>query len=198
MIEHSSQSIHCVRSAEIASYLDGELSTQAQLQFEDHIKTCSSCAEEAREQRRLLCALDFALSADDPTVQLPRDFAKIVATNAESDMSGVRRRVEHGRALRVCIGLSLAAFFLLGGAALYSTVTVPIIAIARSSVSIGAFATNAVYDAGMGVAVILRALGRRLTFESHQIGLLAFILFAIAIALLPRLIIRYHRKQITE
>lgn len=194
----ASREIKCGRSAETAAYLDGELDAHALLSFEGHLQECPSCTEELREQRRLLCALEFALGANDPCVDLPCDFAQIVATNAESDMSGVRKRVEHGRALRVCLVLALAAFTLLGGATLFASVSIPIKAFARSSISILGFFWNAIYDAGVGVAVILRPLGRRLIFESHPIGLIAFLLFAFALALLPRLIVRYHRAQITE
>lgn len=190
--------IDCQRSAETAAYLDGELDAHALLRFEEHLQECRYCHEELREQQRLLCALDFALGADDPCVELPSDFAQIVATNAESDMSGVRKRVEHRRALRFCVALALAAFLFLGGATLFATVSVPIRVFARTSVSVLGFAWNALYNSGVGAAVILRPVGRRLVFESHPIGLMAILLFAFAIALLPSLIARYHRAQITD
>jgi predicted anti-sigma-YlaC factor YlaD len=188
----------CRWSTEIATYLDGELDAPSQLRFEEHIPQCEPCAEELNEQRRLLCALDFALGANDPFVDLPGDFAQIVATNAESDMSGVRKQVEHRRALRFCIGLALAAFVLLGGATVFTVISVPVKAFARSSVSILGFVWNALYDAGVGASIIIRPLGRRLIFEAHPIALLALLVFAIALALLPRLLVRYHRAQITE
>lgn len=188
----------CLRSAETAAYLDGELDARDQVLFEAHLDECRSCTVELQEQRRLLCALDFALGTDDPGVDLPRDFARTVAANAESDMSGLRNRVEHASALRLCFGLAIAVFTLLGSATLYATISTPIKAFARSFVMILGFVWNAVYDAGVGAAVILRALGRRLIFESHPISLIALLLFAIAIALLPRLIARYHRAQVTE
>lgn len=188
----------CLRSAETAGYLDGELDAPAQLLFETHLAECRSCAEELNEQRRLLCALDLALGTNDPCVALPRDFARVVATNAESDMSGVRKRGEHASALRLCFGLIIAIFTLLGTATVYAAVSDPIKAFTRSSTLVLGFAGNAIYDAGVGAAVILRALGRRLIFESHPISLIAILLFAIAIAMLPRLIAKYHRAQITE
>lgn len=194
----ASRDIDCGRSAETAVYLDGELDANARTLFEEHLQECSSCTEELRVQQRLLCALDFTLRADDPFVELPSDFAHIIATNAESDMRGVRRRIENGRALRFCLGLTLAAFILLGGATLFAAVSIPIKIFARSSVSILGFVWNATYDAGVGAAVILRPLSRRLIFEPNPIGVAALLLFAFAIALLPRLIVRYHRAQITE
>ncbi|MBV9211845.1 MAG: zf-HC2 domain-containing protein, partial [Acidobacteria bacterium] len=95
----------CCRSEEIAAYLDGELDARAVEIFEEHLKACRDCSQELQDQRRLLCALDFALSEHEPALALPQNFAEVVATNAESDMSGVRLRSEHRRALRWCIGL---------------------------------------------------------------------------------------------
>src|SRR5436189_3533035 len=100
-------------SEHIAAYLDGELPDAPQLLFEAHIKECSDCSAELLEQRRLLCALDSALSRG-PNLPLPKNFARIVAARAESDMSGVRERREHGRALRLCLMLASGAFALLG------------------------------------------------------------------------------------
>jgi hypothetical protein len=186
-------------SEDIAAYLDGELDAEACASFEVHLTGCQSCSAELQEQRRLLCALDFALGADDPNLALPRNFAQVVAAHAESDMSGVRSSQEHGRALRLCLGLSLVVFILLGGARLSGSVLIPLRAVARYVLSVGGLVWNALYDAGSGMAVILRALGRRFVFESHPFSLLAFLLFALlALALLPRLIARYHRAEITE
>jgi hypothetical protein len=184
----------CCRSEEIAAYLDGELEAVAVSLFELHLKACLNCAQELHDQRRLLCALDYAFGEDEQSLALPQNFAQVVATHAESDMSGVRLRIEHGRALRWCIGLSLITFGLLG-ASLNSSVLVPVKAAARFAASLLGLMWNALYDAGAGLAVILRALGRRFIFEPHPFSLFAFLLFVIALALLPRLIVRYHRTH---
>lgn len=198
MSDMASKNKKCKRSVETAAYIDGELDARALRSFDEHLQECSCCSDELNEQRRLICALDSALGADDPFIELPCDFSLIVATNAESDMSGVRKRAENGRALRLCIGLALAAFGLLGGATLFAAVSVPVRVFVRTSASIFGFAWHALYDSGVGAAVIMRPLGRRLIFESHLISLIAVFLFAFALALLPRLIYRYHRIQITE
>lgn len=193
MSDATAQSMERCRSEDIAAYLDGELDAQASELFAEHLKECRSCASELTEQRRLLCALDFAFGAGEPSLSLPKNFAQIVAAHAESDMSGVRRRAEHGRALRLCAVLALVAFALLGGASLNASVLIPIKAAVRYVLSIAGLTWNALYDAGIGLAVVLRALGRHFIFEPHLFSLLAFLLFAIALALLPRLIVRYHR-----
>ncbi len=183
---------------DIAAYLDGELDREACAFFEAHLKECPACLAELREQQRLLCALDFALGADDPCLDLPQNFAQIVARHAESDMSGVRLRGERRLAIGLCAALALISFLLLGGASLNASVLVPVKAFARYALSIFGLLWSALYDAGTGVAVILRAVGRRFIFEPHPLSLLALLLFVIALALLPRLIVNYHRRQITE
>ena len=189
-----SENSGCCRSEEIAAYLDGELDTPAVVLFELHLEACRNCSQELHEQRRLLCALDYAFGEDDPALALPRNFAQVVATHAESDMSGVRLRAEHGRALRWGLGLSLVTFAVLG-ASLSATVLVPLKSAARFAASLFGLMWSALYDAGAGLAVILRALGRRFIFEPHPFSLFAFLLFVIALALLPRLIVRYHRTH---
>src|SRR6267142_439926 len=96
---------------QIAAYLDGELDDALGSRFEAHIRECSTCGAELIEQRRLLCALDSVLSRGSE-LPLPTNFARIVAARAESDMSGVRERCEHGRALRLCLILAAASFAL--------------------------------------------------------------------------------------
>lgn len=185
----------CCRCEEIAAYLDGELDAASLSLFEKHLQECRSCVAELQEQRRLLCELDFALGADDPNLSLPQNFAQVVAAHAESDMSGVRRRAENKLALRLATALALIAFLLLGGARLSDSVLVPLKAVVRYGASVLALMGNTLYDAGAGLSVIFRALGRRFIFESHPIGLIAFLLFAVALILLPRLIVRYHRAE---
>jgi hypothetical protein len=58
---------------------------------------------------------------------------------------------------------------------------------------------RALYDAGTGVAVIVRVVGRALILAPHGLGLVLIVLpFLIALALLPRLIVNYHRAQVVE
>lgn len=183
---------------ETAAYLDGELDCGASLLFETHLQECISCSAELKEQQRLLCALDFALSADAPGLELPLEFARIVAANAESDMSGVRQHVENRRALWLCMALGLSSLILLGAGTLYAAISIPIRVIVKSSLSMFGVLSTSFYDAGASAAVILRAVERRLIFESYYTVLIASLFFAIAVTLLPRLIVKYHRAQLTQ
>ncbi|HEX8137605.1 MAG TPA: zf-HC2 domain-containing protein [Pyrinomonadaceae bacterium] len=183
------------RSDEIAAYLDGELAESARCALERHLAECAPCAEQLREQRRLLCALDMALSGEH-SLPIPKDFARVVAAHAQSDMSGVRARSENRRALCLCLLLATVSAILIGSAALSDAALAPFWALAKPAATVMAFFGRMLYNVGAGLAVISR-LGGRLLFESRPLGLFGCLLFAAALALLPRLIISYHRTRIT-
>ncbi|MCU1266556.1 MAG: hypothetical protein JWM21_2874 [Acidobacteria bacterium] len=181
---------------QIASYLDGELDNGACRLFEAHLKECSHCAFELAGQRRLLGALDSVLSSGS-TLSLPKNFAHIVATNAESDMSGLRERREHGRALQLCALLVAASLALLGMAArayVYNFV----LAVGRPVTAGFDLVWTTIYDAATGFTIISRVLSKGFAPGSEIGGLLAFILLAFAVLLLSRLIASYHRTRFIE
>lgn len=186
------------QSEEAAAYLDGELETQAALSFERHLEECERCADELREQRRLLCTLDFALGgveADD--LPLPKNFSRIITAHAQSDLSSLRsERIEHKRALRLCLGLAVVSFALLGTAAVSESVLKPLVTLVRHGGVVFGFVWRAVYDFGAGLAVIARAIGNHTLFDSHLLAAPVFLLLAVAVVLLPRLISSYHRTHI--
>jgi predicted anti-sigma-YlaC factor YlaD len=184
------------QSEQIGAYLDGELNEAPRLLFEAHLSECSDCSAELLEQRSLLCALDSVLSrgADLP---LPKNFTRIVAARAESDMSGVRERGEHGRALRLCLLLGAATFALLGMATssfIFSFAR----RFARPVSTIADLAGTTVYDAVTGLSVISRLLSREFVPGSSLVGILDFLLLAFAVFLLSRLIANYHRTRLLE
>lgn len=185
------------RSEAIIAYLDGELDASSLARLEQHIEGCSQCAADLRVQRRMLNELNFALM-DEPSIEMPKNFAQIVAARAQSDMSGVRAASERKRALRLCVVLATISFALLGGAALSESVFAPLRAIWKGGVALFSFLGHALYDAGAGVAVISRGLGGRLLFESRGLGLLVLLLLAVSLFALKRLIVRYHRTRIVE
>jgi hypothetical protein len=197
LTDANTTSRECPRD-DIAAYLDGELAGSALERFEKHVASCEECSSELLQQRRLLCALDFALGGEDPNISLPKNFAQVVATHAESDMSGLRNRAERRRAFRLCVGLTLASLILLGTGTLFSQILLPLKSISRYAFSVLSLAGNALYDTGVGIALILRALGRRFIFEFHPLSLLVLLFCGVALAVLPRLIVNYHRRVISE
>lgn len=183
-------------SVEVAAYLDGELNDGALLAFEEHLKECGSCSEKLEEQRRLLCTLDMAFN-EEKSLALPSDFARVVTAHAQTDMSGVRAKRERGRALRLCAALMLFSFALLGSAALTDSLFEPVRLFGRFAGASFRLLWRATYDAGAGLAVIMRIVGR-FTFESHPLGLLSYLVLAASLVLLLRLIRSYHRARVTE
>ena len=181
---------------QIAAYLDGELNDAPRLLFESHVIECSDCSAELFEQRRLLCALDSALSSGSD-LPLPKNFARIVAARAESDMSGVRERREHGRALRLCLLLGAGAFALLGVATSAFILNFAR-RIARPVSTVADLVGTTVYDAVTGLSVISRVLTRDFVPGSNLVGFLEFFFLALAVFLLSRLIANYHRTHLIE
>jgi len=187
---------HECRTEDVAAYLDGELDGASSESFEAHVKTCVRCATELRIQRQLLCTLDFAFS--EPLFELPRNFSRVVAAHAESDLSGMRKKSERRRALQLCALLALLAFALLGAAS-RALVFQPARSFLRIAGSLLDLAGRALYDAGTGAVVIVRVVGRALILAPHGLGLILIILpFLIALAVLPSLIVNYHRAQVIE
>jgi anti-sigma factor RsiW len=178
---------------QIASYLDGELDHAECLLFEAHLKECSSCAAELSGQRSLLGALDSVLSTGSD-LPLPKNFARIVATHAESDMSGMRERSEHRRALRLCAVLVAASLALLGVAARTYVISL-VLGVGRPITAVFDLVWSTIYDAATGFTIISRVLSKSFAPGSQVEGLVAFFLLALAVLLLSRLIASYHRTR---
>jgi hypothetical protein len=195
MIAINNQTDEC-RGEDVAAYVDGELEVGARDLFELHLEGCGSCSGELLRQRQLLCTLDAAFQQEHE-LGLPRNFAHVVAAHAETDMRGMRDGSEGRQALRMSLMLAVAAFALLGGAS-GDVVLGPARTLARLVQSFANFVWDAIYQAGAGLAIILRMLTRSFVFESRLLGFLILLLFGVALALLPHLIARYHRAEIAE
>ncbi|MBA2702478.1 MAG: zf-HC2 domain-containing protein [Blastocatellia bacterium] len=184
------------QSDQIAAFVDDELEPAQRLAFEQHVGGCDSCAAELRAQRTFMCELDTAL-AGRFDLEVPPDFAKVVAVHAENDMRGVRDRAEHRKALRYCIVLGLVAFALLGVAtsrAVIATVQL----FFRAAFEIISLLGKTVYGALAGFSVLARMFRRGLIGDAGLVDLAALLLFAFAIGLLTLLISRYHRTRVLD
>ena len=181
---------------EIIAYLDGELDESSIALLDNHLAVCDSCIDEFRLQQRLLAELETALIAD-AGVELPKNFAQVVAARAQSDLRGVRDPGERRRAFSLCAVLLILSVALLGGAAASESVLGPARLIWRSAAALLSFLGHALYAAGAGIAVLSRGIGGHLLFESWPFGLLILVLFASALFMLRRLIIGYHRTRIS-
>ena len=192
-MSHPQPDIFACPSADIAAYLDGELDAPAQMLLEMHVGACAVCAENVREQRGLLCELDF-LAEKDKEIVLPANFTEVVTVRAQSDLRGMRNRAEHHKALRWCALLSLAAFALLGGA-WQETVWQPLQKVFDLCTTLADFVARTLYQTGFGVAVLSRHVSGYLFFNSFLLSVLTIMGLVLGLFWLSRLISAYHRSH---
>jgi anti-sigma factor RsiW len=181
---------------DVAAYLDGELDPDALIRFEAHLKSCADCAAQLRAQKQLLCTLNVAFK-DSDLFALPQNFTQVVTKRAESDLSGMRRKPERRRALKLCAVLALVSFALMGAAARV-IIFDPVRSFLRAVGSVLDLCWSAASEAFQSVGVIVRILGRAVFLS--QRGLILFLVFVLvlSISFLLVLIARYHRAQIIE
>lgn len=191
-----STNIHICAKENIAAYIEGELESGFHSLLEDHLKECASCAAELQAQRLFMCELDSAL-ASPFDLAVPADFAEVVAVNAKSDMSGVRDTAEHARALRFCIILGLAAFALLGFGS-SKAVILNVRSFAGKVFGVLRFLAETIFNVATGFTVVARVVIRGLVSDSHLAGFAGLLVVVVAIAVLSRLIARYHRTRLIE
>lgn len=173
--------------AEIAAYIDGELAPVEELELEIHFVACKDCAEELNQQKKLLCALDFALEEDE--IELPENFTKVVVANAESRVSGLRRQNERFNALFICSALSLLVFAGFGSEA--QSVLASSGVVVEQFLAVGAFIAHLAYDVAIGATVILRSICLRFVFNSAISLALTAAVFGFSALVFSRLLFRY-------
>ena len=177
----------------IAAFLDGELGAVERRALETHLLECETCSRELRQQQQFMRELDAALTST-AELEVPADFAQVIAVRAESDMSGVRNVSEHKRALLFSVALGFAAFVFLGASA-SENLLLRLQSIFQKTWGVLELIGKTAYDAATGFAVIMRVLGGGLNADSRLITLVFFIL---VLGLLSLLIARYHRMRVSD
>lgn len=185
--------LHNCDPEKIASFIEGDLDPALRTSLEQHFKQCETCALELQHQRLFMCQLESAF-ATPLDLEVPTNFARVVAVKAESDMSGARDKTEHKRALKFCVLLSVAAFILMGAAASKAEIA-GLFSVLEKAAGVFSLIAKALYEAIAGIASIARILSRGLIAGSPVLGLAGFIMIIAAIALLSLLIVRYHRTR---
>jgi predicted anti-sigma-YlaC factor YlaD len=181
----------CPRDA-ISSYLDGELSSHNELVLEKHLANCKNCLNELNEQKKMLSALDFTFNEknNQPEIELPKNFAKVIAVRAESGVSGLRRPEERSRAFLLCAGLFLLILIGLGtetnGFSSFTNFSEQIMAL-------GGFIFRLGYDLAIGLCIISRALCQQFIISPIFEILLILCIFIFSFILLSRFVIRFNR-----
>jgi hypothetical protein len=177
----------CCPHEEIAAYLDGELDVSREVALEHHFAVCQACLEELNEQKKLLCALDFALEDEGrEEIQLPGNFTKVVVTNAESRVRGLRCPRERGRALWVCIALFLLILFGLGTETSKAFGLVE--TVADRTMIVGGFLAHVVSNLTVAVGVILRSLCLQFILKSAFTAFLLSLFFFLSLYIFSRLL----------
>ncbi|HTG92624.1 MAG TPA: zf-HC2 domain-containing protein [Pyrinomonadaceae bacterium] len=187
------QQISCDENL-IAAYIDGELEAEQRLGVDRHLDDCGHCREELRAHRMFVCELDAVLTQSE--VAVPTDFSRRVTARATSDLRGIRSASENKKALAFCVVLALAALALLSDTSRIAAIRTTR-GLIRTIVGTISVLLSAFYDMVASVTVISRVLSRKVIVESNSLGLL-LVLFALAILLLSRMIVRYHRAGATE
>ncbi len=175
----------CSYRSEIAANIDGELLPREEIELEMHLAVCGSCAAELNEQKKLLCALDYALE-NEKEIELPANFTKIVVANAESKVSGLRRPQERSKSLFVCAALFLLVLLGLGGET--GTVVNTFGKFAEQFLAVGGFVWNLIYDISVGTAVVLRSLSSQIIFNSTASLAILLVLVFLSLFLLSRFV----------
>ena len=180
----------------IAAYIEGDLEPALLTTLEEHLKECAHCTSELQAQRLFMCELDSAL-ASPFDLEVPANFAQVVAVQAKSDMRGMRNASEHARALRFCIILGLTAFALLGFAS-SEAIILRVRSFGGKVFGALGFFAEALFNAASGFTVVSRVVSRGLISDSRLAGLAGLLLVVLAVGLLSRLITRYHRTRLIE
>ncbi|HEV7701047.1 MAG TPA: zf-HC2 domain-containing protein [Pyrinomonadaceae bacterium] len=171
MVQEHAQPTH-VTFDDIAAYIDGELAASREMELEMHFGSCPECTSELNDQKQLLRGLDLSFKAE-AELQLPPDFAKIVAANAESTVAGLRRPRERFNALFICLGLGLFGLIGLGisparSFGILSTTIVQLQAVVE-------FIGRLFYSFAVGLAVIVRTITSQFQADIASALLLTFV-----------------------
>ena len=177
--------------AEIAAYLDGELSPSDELTLEQHFAICKTCLDELNLQKKLLSALDFAFESKSE-IELPENFTKVVVAKAESRVSGLRSKKERIWALSICAGV---LFLTMLGIALESDqILYSLSDFGKQFLALAGFINHLIFDITIGLAVILRFLSQQIVFSSGFATLLFLCVIALGFLSFSRLVLKFSRS----
>lgn len=177
-----SQLENACQSADISSYIDGELSPSRELELELHFSGCESCLAELNLQKKFLIALDHALESEEE-IDVPANFTQVVVANAESRVNGLRRPAERFHAFFVCFGLFLVIIFALGSSGSRTAFDALFVVLDKVT-AVGSFAAHVAYDIAIGAVIVIRSLASQVVFGSSLTllfpGLAAVYLFVVS------------------
>lgn len=189
MMSQSAENTNNCPREDMLLYLDRELSPADELIFEKHLTGCSVCHNELNSQKKMFLALNLAFE-DKTEIELPKNFAKVVAANAESNVKGLRSRKERSSALFIISGLILLALIGLSleNERFFGVVT----AFGKQIITIFGFILRLIFDLTIGLAVVLRSLSQQFV-SNTSIFVLSIGVFVVSLFALSRIWDRLNR-----
>ena len=194
MTNVQTESIESTKSCsreDIAAYIDGDMSPSAEIILEAHVSHCRNCLAELNLQKRMFGALDGVFD-DEAEIELPENFAKIVAVRAESDVKGLRSNKERFRALFLSALLML--IILLGLGAETGNVLAMTAKFGEQWLAVAHFAGHLIYDLAIGTTIILRSLSGQFVGGSALPIVMCAVVFAVSALTLSQMIVRRSRS----
>jgi predicted anti-sigma-YlaC factor YlaD len=168
---------HCP-TEEIAAYIDGELDSMREDEVEAHLAVCEMCSRELNRQKQFLWDVTSELRRVD-TIDLPPDFAKKIAVNAESTVNGLRRPHERFNAIFICVALAFFALFALGTEA--ANLLSLAFGLIEKAKAVALFFGQLLYSFFLGIAIVLRTFITPAVYEATVV--IAVTILCIAVAL---------------
>lgn len=178
--------------AEIAEYIDGELSPGVELDLELHFADCEICAEELNAQKKVSSTLEILLEGEDKNISLPKNFTQVITANAESNLDGLRSPQERSRGLFICAILFL--FILIGFSTEGETILFAVEKFTDQFLAVGGFILHLFYTLSIGISAVFGSLCHKFIFTSTLTLLLIVSAFVIGFMILSRMVFRYNRS----
>jgi hypothetical protein len=166
---------------EIILFIDGELSVREEELLEFHLLNCNICKNELNEQKQLLRAMNFALN-EDKNIELPKDFAKVIAVRAESNVSGLRNKKE--RKIAFFSVTLMFTFALIGLSGKIESILSFLVKIGDELYSILSFSFHVFMDLFTGLSFIIKILSSKFIFSLQNSFILLFLTVFTLLALL--------------
>jgi hypothetical protein len=157
------------------AFLDGDLPAPEAAEFESHLTGCERCSEAIDIDRHLDGEFE---NLPHVPVELPKDFSKVVAANAESQVSGLRKPSERRTTVAIIGGLAVGLFVFLGVnlQPVISVLSYVVEGVGAVLSVVGSF----IFNLCLGVVVILRV-------AATQTGISEFLFLTVVLVILGTL-----------
>ncbi len=177
---------------EIVAYLDGELSSREELDFDLHLANCKVCMKELNTQKKVSTTLEILLEDKADDIELPENFTKIITTTAESNVSGLRHPKE--RFVAFSISAVLILLIVIGLGTEFETLRFAFDKFTNQFLAVGGFIWHTILNVATVFAVILRSLSQHFVFSSAFTLILIIAVFALTALILSKMLLRFERS----